>query len=122
MPVTVRTGQSNICVAYRFNFPNGQHFTVAAVPLDVETARSVLGNVTEDYSLVVPIHPLGFTWPFLAGMQQTPQYVGEHTQLTGNMLILLTMMIPKLATIPPADDLLAIAEEWYQALLSSGGG
>lgn len=115
MPVTVITGQSNICVTYRFNFPDGTTFKVAAVPLDTRTATRVLGNVTDEYSLVVPLSPPGVAFPFLANFKPRPSFVTLHTGLTGDALDLLTALLPELTTIPPADILVDIAQEWWTA-------
>lgn len=113
MPVTVQTGQANIAVSYRFNFPNGSVFKVAAIPLDTRTATLVLGNVTDEYALIVPLQPRGEAYEFLAGFRPTSSYVATHTGLSGPALELLTLLLPELTTIPPADILVDIAQEWY---------
>lgn len=116
MPVKIVTGESNIAVSYRFTFPNGYVFKVVVVPLDVRTAREVFGNVTEDYTLVIPIAPPGVAFPFLAGMKQTPSYVTVHTGVTGTPLELLSVLLPTLTTLPPVDELLPIAQAWFEGL------
>lgn len=113
MPVQILTGQSTICVFYRFNFPDGSRFIVSAAPLDDDTATKVLGNVTQDYSLIIPILPRGLAWPFLRGFHPAPDYVTQMTGLTGSPAALLARLIPELATIPPADVLSDIADQWY---------
>ena len=113
MPVTVSTGESNICVFYRFDFPNGSRLKIAAVPLDDKVSREVLGNVTENYTLIIPLHPRGMAWPFLAGFQPRPSYVTQYLDYDGDLLDLITLLIPELTKIPPADDLLDIAQVWW---------
>lgn len=116
MPVKITTGESNIAVSYRFTFPNGYVFKVIAVPLDTRTAREVLGNVTEDYTLIIPIAPPGIAFPFLSGMQQNVSYVTVHTGITGTPLDLITLLLPVLTTVPPVDELLPVAQAWFDAL------
>lgn len=116
MPTTIITGEANIAVSYRLNFPNGQRFKVMAIPLDTRTATQVLGSVTEDYTLIVPLRPPGIAWPFLREFKPQASYVQSHTGIQGAFLGLLTLLIPILTTIPPADDILTLAEDWYNEL------
>lgn len=116
MTVQILTGQSTIAIFYRFNFPDGSRFVVAAAPLDDDTATKVLGNVTQDYSLVIPLLPRGMAWPFLRGFHPAVDYVTQMTGLTGSPAALLARLIPELVTLPPADTLADIAETWYAEL------
>jgi hypothetical protein len=113
MPVQIITGQSTIAVFYRFVFPDATRFVVAAAPLDEATSSQVLGNVTQDYSLVIPILPRGMAWPFLRGFRPAVDYVTQMTGITGSPAQLLARLIPDLVTIPPADVLADIADQWY---------
>jgi hypothetical protein len=116
MPVKVTPGEMYLSIAYRFQFEDGTRFVVTSTPLSPEVAREIIGNVTEDYSLISPVIPPGKAWPFIRGFTPQVSYVTENTGLRGSIAELFSMLCPLLVALRPVDELIDAAEEWYRSL------
>jgi len=113
MTTKLVTGESQVAVSYRLTLPDGMRIALMAVPLDDRTAGEVIGSVSTEYTLVIPLFPPGRAWPFLRGMSLDLNYVKQATALMGRHASLLQKLLPSLTLIPPGDDLIDLADEWY---------
>jgi hypothetical protein len=116
MTTKTTVAETYLTVFYRFQFPDGSRFVVASTPLTPDVAGNVIGNVTQDYSLITPIIPPGRAWPFLRASNPTPEYVEANTGLRGSLAQLLSALCPLLVAVRPIDDLEAAADGWYASL------
>jgi hypothetical protein len=116
----VLTGQDTLIVFYRFLWENGEQFCFAVSPLQPEVAREVIGTLSEDYSLVIPIIPAGKAWAFLRGYIIPEDYIRTSCFLDARTASLLFALMPSLTQVRPADDLLDLAIAWRNAHPSGG--
>jgi hypothetical protein len=111
----IEVGESEIALFYRLVLPDGTKLVFGAVALDVQTATRVIGNVTVEYSLFVPILPPGAPWMFLRGFKPGVDYITGQTGIEGSPAALYAELMPLIAALAPADDIAEAADTWYNA-------
>jgi len=109
----ISVGQSEMALFYRLVLPDGSRLVFGAVPLDADTALRVIGNVTVEYSLIIPIFPRGTTWPFLRGFRPQPEYVEFHLLVAGTVADLYSYLMPLISALAPADAIAEAADAWW---------
>jgi hypothetical protein len=112
--INIVVGQTEALYVYRLTFPDGKLITVAVAPLNADVAGRVIGTLSEEYTLLVPIEPRGYPWAFLRGYASPVQYIQERTALPPWACSLLGAMIIPLVAAAPADDILRAATAWYE--------
>jgi hypothetical protein len=112
--INIVVGQTEALYVYRLTFPDGKLLTVAVAPLNRDVAGRVIGTLTEEYTLLVPIEPPGSAWAFLRGYASPVSYIQSHTALPPWACSLLGAMIIPLVAAAPADDILAAATAWFE--------
>src|SRR3989304_5503070 len=90
----ISVGESNMALFYRLVLPDGSRLIFGAVPLDADSALRVIGNVTVEYTLFIPIQPAGVPWMFLRGFQPQIEYLTSHTGLTGSVAAAYAALMP----------------------------
>ena len=112
MPTTIFTDESNLAVFYRLSVPGPRTIIFYAIALTPDIGSQIIGTVNEDYTLIGTLMPKGYPAPFLQGYAPTVDYVAGVLNIDYDTASLMAALIPRLSLIPPADDLLAIAESW----------
>ncbi len=111
--VHIVVGQTEALYFYRLTFPNGDQLVVGVTPVTVDVGGRVVGTLTAEYSLVIPLAPLGRPWAFLRGFMPGASYVQQSMQLPPWASSLLASIMPLLARVAPAEDVADAAERWY---------
>jgi hypothetical protein len=114
LPVKISVGQSEAVYFYRLVFPDGKTLTCAVSPLGPDVAGRVIGTLTDEYTLFVPIEPIGQPWAFLRGVAAPVSYVQLRTQLPPWVCSLLGRLMILLTAARPADEIVDVAQAWYE--------
>jgi len=115
MSGTIFTDESNLALFYRISVPGPKTIIFYAIPLTPEIGSQIIGTVNEDYTMVGTLMPMGRPACFLQSYAPSIDYVQSALQIDYESASLMAALIPRLTNIPPADDLLAIAEAWAEA-------
>jgi hypothetical protein len=113
-PVKISVGQTEAMYFYRLVFPDGKTLIFAMAPLNLETASGVIGTLTEEYVLFIPIEPRGRPWAFLRGYAAQVAYVQQQTELPPWACSLLGRLMILLSSVRPADEIADAATAWYE--------
>jgi hypothetical protein len=114
MPINIVVGQTEAVYVYRLTFPDGKSLTCCVTPLNQDVAGRVIGNLSEEYTLFIPLEPRGMPWGFLRGYATPVSYVQEKTQLPPWACSLLGRLMILLTAARPADEIADLAAAWYE--------
>jgi len=109
MTPNIKARESNLVIMYKIEPGDGTRYTVAVCLISVEQGRDIIRGASEDYVLVVPFTPIGYTYPFLRGMLQPWSYVADKMNLIPHTAKLYAAIMPALTSMAPPDDILAAA-------------
>jgi len=110
---TIRTSQNNIVVFYDLAFDNGLRVIITASPLSPETGREILGNYTEEYTMIGLQQPAKRSYPFLRGIPMGADYIAAQLDIEEPIKSLVAKLMPRLTILDLPDLILLDAEIWY---------